>query len=398
MFASLKIRNFRIYWLGMFVSLIGSWIQIVAQSWLVFDLTNSSFLLGFVGFLGSIPVFIFSLFGGVFADRLDKRKILIITQSAFMVLAFLLALLTQFKLITPNQIMVIAVLNGIVMAFDAPSRQSVVADLVDKEHLLNAIALNSAAFNSSRMIGPALAGVFVASIGMSGCFYINGISFLAVILALLWIKINHEPRNAASSSAFQELKDGLKVIKNNRTMLILVSMVGISSLFGISYTILMPVFASQILHVGVKGLGVLMSSSGIGALAAALMLAALGDFKYKGKFLSFASIIFSLSVILFSLSKSYLFAIFTLVFVGWAAVTAIALINTILQTMVSDEYRGRVMSGFMFTFAGFMPFGNLLSGILSEHLGVSAAIMIGGIICAIFFTGIIILYPQIRKI
>jgi MFS family permease len=398
MFSSLSIRNFRIYWLGMFISLIGTWIQVVAQSWLVFELTNSSFLLGLVGFLGSIPVFFLSLFGGVFADRLDKRKILIITQTAFMALAFVLALLTQVKLITPAQIMLIAVLNGIVMAFDAPSRQAVVAELVDKEHLLNAIALNSAAFNSSRMIGPALAGIFVASIGMSGCFYINGVSFLAVIIALLAIRINYNQKTETAGNAFKELRDGLRVIKNNRTMLILVAMVGISSLFGISYTILMPVFAAQVLHVGAKGLGVLMSSSGIGALAAALMLAGLGDFKYKGKFLAFASIIFSFSTILFSLSKSYLFAIITLVFVGWSAVTAIALINTILQTMVSDEYRGRVMSAFMFTFAGFMPFGNLLAGIFSQYLGVSAAIMIGGIVCAIFFTGINILYPEIRKI
>mgnify|MGYP001574438469 FL=1 len=184
MFSSLKVKNFRVYWFGMFVSLIGTWIQIVAQSWLVFQLTNSAFLLGVVGFLSSIPVFLLSLFGGVLADRLNKRNILIATQSAFMLLAFLLAALTQMKLVTPYQIMFIALLNGVVMAFDAPSRQAMVVELVGKDYLFNAIALNSIAFNSSRIIGPALAGVLVATIGMSGCFYINGISFLHLIIAL----------------------------------------------------------------------------------------------------------------------------------------------------------------------------------------------------------------------
>src|SRR3989338_1590012 len=191
MFSSLKFKNFRIYWFGMFVSLIGTWIQYTAQSWLTFELTKSAFLLGVVGFLSSIPVFLLSLFAGVLADRVNKRNILIATQVAFMLLAFLLAVLTQMKTITAFQIMVIALLNGIVMAFDAPSRQAVVVELVGREHVFNAVALNSVSFNSSRLIGPALAGVLVATIGMSGCFYINGISFFAVIIALFLIKVHN---------------------------------------------------------------------------------------------------------------------------------------------------------------------------------------------------------------
>ncbi len=187
MFSSLKIRNFRLYWFGMLLSLVGTWIQTVAQSWLVFQLTNSAFLLGLAGFLGLFPVFLFSLFGGVAADRVNKRVILLFTQNAFMVLAFILAIMTHLKIITPVQIMIIALLNGVVMAFDAPARQSVVVELAGKQHLLNAIALNSAAFNSARIIGPALAGLLIAGVGMSGCFYINGISFLAVIFALVLI-------------------------------------------------------------------------------------------------------------------------------------------------------------------------------------------------------------------
>lgn len=398
MFSSLKVRNFRIYWFGMLVSLIGTWIQAVAQSWLVFELTNSALLLGVVGFISSIPIFLFSLFGGVLADRMNKRNILIATQSAFMLLAFLLAVLTQMKLITPWQIMLIAGLNGLVMAFDAPSRQAVVVELVGKENLFNAIALNSVAFNSSRVIGPAFAGVLVAYIGMSGCFYINGISFLAVIIALFLIRINKDFTNNKNNTALRDIKDGLIFIKDNRPILVLITMVGMVSLFGVSYVILMPIFANNVLKVGVKGLGVLMSSSGFGALVGALILARLGDFKYKGKFLMLSCMVFSISLILFSLSKIYLLSLFTLVFIGGASVAAIALINTILQTEVPDLFRGRVMSIFMLTFAGIMPFGNLISGSLASALGVSFTIMISGIICAVFFAIINIAYPDIKNI
>lgn len=398
MFSSLKVRNFRIYWFGMLVSLIGTWIQALAQSWLVFRLTNSVFLLGVVGFLSSIPIFLLSLFGGVMADRMNKRNILIATQSVFMLLALCLAALTQAKLITVSQIMAIAVLNGVVMAFDAPSRQAVVVEMVGKEHLFNAIVLNSVAFNSSRMIGPALAGILVATIGMSGCFYINGISFLAVIIALFLIKINDHPKRNKNNGALRDLGDGLIFIKNNRLILILITMVGMVSLFGVSYFILMPIFANDVLKVGVKGMGVLMSASGVGALIGAITLARLGDFKYKGRLLAFCSFIFSISLVLFSLSKVYLLSIIALIFIGASSVTAIAIINTLLQIAVSDEFRGRVMSVFLLTFAGMMPFGNLIAGSLAHSLGVSFSVMLSGIICTIFFAIINIRYPDIRSL
>lgn len=398
MFSSLKIRNFRVYWLGMLISLIGTWVQNIAQSWLMFQLTDSAFLLGLVGFLGSIPMFLFSLFGGVITDRMNKRNLLLITQNAFMILAFLLAILTQMKLITPFQIIIIALANGTIMAFDAPCRQAVIADLVGKEHILNAVALNSAAFNSARIIGPALAGILIAGIGMSGCFYINGISFLAVIIALLLININNGLKKKAQNFLIKDLKDGLRFIKGNRVILILISMVGITSLFGIPYVILMPIFANDVLNVGVKGLGVLMSSAGFGALIAALILARLGDFRYKGKLLVSSAIIFSFSLVFFSLSRVYLFSIITLVIIGGASVTAIGIINTLLQVLVPDEFRGRAMSAFMLTFAGFMPFGNLLAGCLAHMWGVSLTVMIGGIICGAFFIAINMLYPDIRNI
>ncbi len=399
MFSSLKVKNFRVYWFGMLISLVGTWIQVTAQGWLVFQLTNSVFLLGFVAFLSSVPIFLLSLFGGVVADRIQKKKILLFTQTAFMFLAFILAILTQFKLITAWQIMVIAVLNGVVMAFDAPSRQSVVVELVGKENLLNAIALNSAAFNSSRMIGPALAGIFIATIGMSGCFYINGVSFLAVIIALLMIKVNGGVIKRESKGVLiHDLMEGLKFIRKHRIMLVLVVMVGITSLFGVSYTTFMPVFANDILKVGVKGLGMLMSATGVGALIAALFLARLGDFKHKGRLLISSAMIFSLSLVFFAASRSYPLSLISLILLGWASVTAISLINTVLQQLVPDEFRGRLMSVFMFTFAGFMPFGNLLAGSLAHSWGVPLTVMLSGVICTVFFMAITIFYPEIKNI
>jgi len=379
------------------VSLVGTWVQTVAQSWLVFQLTNSAFLLGVVGFLGSIPIFILSLFGGVLADRINKRNILIFTQAAFMLLAFLLAVLTQFKFITPTQIMLIALLNGAIMAFDAPARQSIVVELVGREHLFNAITLNSVAFNSSRIIGPAIAGVLISIIGMSGCFYLNGFSFLAVIIALFYIRIGKSKvRN--NNSALRDIQEGLFFIRQNRLILALVSLVAALSLFGISYIILMPVFANHVLGVGVKGLGVLMSSTGIGALCGALGLARLGNFKSKGRLLIWSVFLFSISLIAFSLSRVYFLSIFALIFVGCSSVIPIALVNTLLQINVPDEFRGRVMSLFMITFAGMVPFGNLISGTLAQSLGVSSALLFCGVACLVLFSLVNFLFPGLKKL
>lgn len=382
----------------MLISLIGTWIQSVAQSWLVFQLTNSSFLLGVVGFLNTFPIFLLSLFGGVIADRMNKRTIILATQVAFMGLAFILAFLTQSGRINAFQIMVIAVLNGVVMAFDAPSRQAVVVELVGKKHLLNAIALNSAAFNSARIFGPALAGILIAGIGMSGCFYINGISFLAVIIALLLIKFQALEKELKKTRIIDDLVEGLKFVKNNRIILILISMVGITSLFGISYVILMPVFAKDVLGASIKGFGLLMSSAGTGALIAALILARLGDFRHKGRLLFVSTLIFSLSLLLFSLFKVYLFSLVILLFLGWSSVTAMSLVNTLLQILVPDNFRGRTMSAFMFTFAGIMPFGNLIAGGFAHLWGVSFTILISGVICSIFFLAINLIHPDIKNL
>jgi MFS family permease len=386
MFPALKVKNFRIYWFGMLVSLVGTWIQTVAQSWLVFKLTDSALLLGLVSFLNLLPVFLLSLFSGVLIDRVDKKAMLLFTQISFMVLAFVLAILVQLDIITPYQIMVISLFNGIIMAFDGPTRQAIVIELAGRDYLLNAIALNSAAFNIARIVGPALAALFIASIGMSGCFYLNGISFIAVILALFTIEIEKRYHRETRKHFIAELLEGLKFILTHKVVLSLIITVGIMSLFGVSYLILMPVFADRVLRVGVKGLGMLMSAIGAGAVISALFLAKMSHRHNKGRLLVIATVVYSLLLLIFSLSKSYIFSIVLLIFMGATNVMGMSLVNTILQEIVPDEFRGRLMSMFMFTFAGLMPIGNLFAGWLADLYGVSFTMLLGGIICSILFT------------
>lgn len=385
MFSSFTIRDFRIYLSGMFISMCGTWIQAVAQSWLVFELSNSSFLLGLVGFVSYSPMLLFSLFSGVLADRVNRRKLLILTQVLFMILAFLMALLTHFNKISVNLILIIGLLQGIILSLDGPVRQAIVFELVGKEKILNAIALNSVAFHSARMLGPALAGIFVAVIHIAGCFYINAVSFLAFIIALLMIRPKYSTNNNINNHFFQDLKGGLKFIKNNQGYLVLIGIVGIVTLFGFSYVILMPVFAKLILHLDVKGYGLLLSASGVGSLLAGLMLASLKRSNIKPKILLFSLYAFALSLIVFSLSKSFIFSITILVFIGFFSLSSLVIINSLIQTMVPNEFRGRVMSLYMLTFAGTMPFGSLLAGALSQSIGVSSTLFIFGLLCFILF-------------
>jgi len=397
MFSSLKVKNFRLYWIGMFISFIGSSIETVAQSWLVFQLTKSSFLLGLVGFLGMVPIFVLSLLGGAVADRVNKRMILLITQHIFMILAFILAVLTQLNLVTPSQIMIIALLNGIVLAFDAPARQAMIVELVGKQHLFNAIAWNSAAFNSARLIGPALAAILVSMIGMSGCFYINGISFIAVIVGLYLIKVIPSGNKNKKTVMSQDIYEGLKFVVKNKLIFILISMVAFISIFGLAYIILMPVIVQDMLHTDIKGMGMLMSASGLGALVAALMLARLTHLKKKGALLLFSYVLFSVILIIFSFSKVFTLSLALLVVIGWSSVMGISLVNNALQILAPDEFRGRVMGVFMLVFLGLAPFGSLLSGYLSHIFGVSFTLMLNGIICCAYFTGVFLLCPQVRR-
>ncbi|MFH1621583.1 MAG: MFS transporter [Candidatus Omnitrophota bacterium] len=385
MFSSLRTRDFRIYLIGMFVSMCGTWIQAMVQNWLVYDLSKSSFMLGLVGFVTYSPIILLSLFSGVLVDRVNKRYLLVFAQIAFMLFAFALALLTQFNLITVNLILLISLMNGIVLSIDAPARQAMVFELVGKERILNAVALNSIAFHSARMIGPALAGIFVAIISIAGCFYINAVSFLAFIVALLWIRPKHAANHNPDNHFMQDLKGGINFIKANRIYIILISIVGAISLFGFSYSILLPVFAKNILGLEIKGYGLLMSASGVGSLLGGFMLASLNKSKSQIKILSFTLIVFAVSLILFSLTTSLVFSILILVLAGFSSLSSLAIINSLIQTMVPNEFRGRIMSIYMLVFIGTIPFGSLLAGSLAHSIGVSSTLLILGLICFVIF-------------
>ena len=395
MFSSLKIKEFRIYWFGMVVSLVGTWMQQMAQSWLVFELTNSGFFLGVVGFFSSIPIFLFSLFGGAIADKYPKRNLLIITQVLFMASSLILGLLTSLKMVTVTQIIIIALANGLIMAFDAPTRQSIVMELVGKNNIANAIALNSAAFNSARIIGPALAGIFVSLIGIEGCFYANGISFLAVIFALFLIHPRQTKLN--NNNVLADLLAVKNFILTNRNIRNFIYIVSIASLFGTGHLILMPIFADNVFRAGAFGLGVMMSFNGVGALLGAFILAALSNYKYKGKLLVLASIGFSAFLFLFGLSTNFLLSCFLLGLVGFSSVLAVSLINTLLQINVPDELRGRVLSVFMIAFAGFLPFGNLFSGLAAQFLGAQISVLIGASLCFLLFIWLFISNKELKR-
>lgn len=396
-FRALRHRNFRLYWFGQLLSLTGTWMQNVAQGWLVYRLTDSPFALGLVGFVGSLPILLFSLFGGVIADRFHKRNLLLITQTAAMLQALTLATLTVTGLIQVWQIIVLALLLGTVHALDTPARQSFVIELVGKEDLMNAIALNSSVFNATRIIGPAIAGVLISLIGEAGAFYMNGASFLATIAALLLMRVE-AVNHSDGETVWRNLIEGLRYIKKTPIVRTLLSLIAVSSLFGMSYVALMPVFARDILQVGPTGLGFLTAAIGGGALAGALTLASLGNFQHKGLLLSIGNLLFPAMLFLFALSRSFAPSLLFLMGAGWGLITQNALTNTLLQTSVPDHLRGRVMSAYALMFLGMMPIGNLLSGTMAEHLGAPVAVMLGAGIVGGYALWILLRRPGVRHL
>ncbi|MFH1691040.1 MAG: MFS transporter [Candidatus Omnitrophota bacterium] len=381
MFSSLKIKEFRLFWFAMFTSLIGTWIQSMAQSWLVFEMTQSSFLLGLVGFLNYIPISILVLAAGVFADRHAKRNLLIVTQLSFMVLAFTLAALVYYHKICVWQILILAFLNGVIIALDAPARQAMVVDLVGKQHLLNAIALNSAAFNSARIIGPALAGLLIALTGIAECFFINALSFLPILVVLVLIK-PRQPSfvNSKDTSVLSEVKEALRLIGANQPFCGLLIMVGIVSLFGISYIVLMPVFAQDVFHLGARGLAILMTANGLGALAGALSLARLKGCISRFKVFKNAIFLFFISTMLFSFSRSIFISSALLIIAGFGATRGMSMVNTMLQASVPDAFRGRIMGVFVMMLTGLMPFGNLIAGSVAHYLSAQTVVLGGALV------------------
>lgn len=396
-FGALKHRNYRLFFFGQLVSLVGTWMQNVAQSWLIYDITNSKAYLGYVSFASSIPIFLVSLWAGVLLDRLPKRKVIIFTQVASMVLAFVLALDVFLKTIQPWHIIVMSFLLGCVNAVDMPARQSFVIEMVSREDLMNAIALNSTIFNAARIVGPSLAGVALAWLGAGWCFALNGFSFIAVILALMAMKIEDRIAEPTRAHPFKQVAEGLAYVKSNKTIRMLILVVAVSNLFAFSYSALMPSFAKDVLGAGEMGFGLLQSFVGIGALTGALLIASAKSTN-KGFMLTLGNIGFPLAALLFSLSRSLPVSAFLLIIVGMGFMVQNATVNTLIQLNSEDSKRGRVMSIYTLVFQGFFPVGSLLTTSFAEVVGTPIASMTGEAI-ALFF-GIIwfLKAPFVRKL
>ena len=374
-------RNYQLFFGGQLISLIGTWMQMVAQSWLVYRLTGSAVLLGFVGFASQIPVFLLAPFGGSVADRYNRHRILIITQTSAMLLAFVLSALTLMGLVHVWHIFTLAAMLGVVNAFDIPTRQAFVMDMVGREDLINAIALNSSMINGARMIGPAVAGVLVASVGEGWCFLANGISYIAVIVGLLLMKITVHVHASPNGSAIASIIEGFRYVRHTKPVRALLLMLGLISLMGMPYAVLMPIFADQILHGGPKGLGLLMGAGGFGALAGALVLAAKKGIRGLGHWVAFAAMGFGASLILFSLSRTFWLSVVLLLPAGFSMMIGLASSNTLIQSLVPDKLRGRVMAVYSMMFMGMAPFGSLLAGALAHRLGAPGTVAFGGLAC-----------------
>jgi MFS family permease len=381
-FSALRHRNFRLFFAGQLVSLIGTWMQNTAQGWLVYQLTNSKMLLGVVAAVGSAPMMLFSIWGGSVADRYPKRSIVILTQSALMGLAFVFAALVWGNTIRPAHILVLAALGGLAMAFDMPARQAFMVEMTSREDLMNAVSLNSAVVNGSRVIGPSVAGYLMARIGIAMCFFLNGISFLAVIACLFLMRLPRFVPRTHSGSAWNHALEGFAYVWKDwrmRTILVLFAIVGI---FGWSYSVMMPAFATDVLKVNERGYGMLLSSNGIGALLGALTVASFGH-RINRRWLILGGLwIFSAMLLLLALVSNYYFALLLLAVAGWGMLLFFSTTNTLLQTSASDEMRGRVMGIWALVFGGMTPLGGLAAGTLSHYFGVRSAIATGALVCA----------------
>lgn len=379
---SLAHRNYRLFFIGQGTSLVGSWMQIIALSWLVYRMTNSAFLLGIVGFASQIPTFLFAPFAGVLADRWNRRSILVITQTFAMLQAFILAALALTGTIEVWHIIALSTFLGLINAFDVPARQAFVVDMIeDREDLGNAIALNSLTFNGARLIGPSMAGILIAIVGEGTCFLINGISFLAVIFALLAMRINSKEPVEKEDSMLERLKEGFSYTFNHvpiRRILMLVTLV---SLMGMSYAVLMPVFAKDVLGGGPETLGFLMGALGIGALGGAVYLASRKNVSWAENNVSGSTVAFSLGLVAFSFSRTLWLSLILILGVGFGIIVQIASCNIMVQTMVDDDKRGRVMSFYMMAFLGMAPFGSLLAGSLASRIGAPNTLVVSGLAC-----------------
>ncbi|MGA9496417.1 MAG: MFS transporter [Terriglobales bacterium] len=377
---ALRHRNFQLFFGGQLISLIGTWMQTVAQAWLVYRMTKSALLLGSVGFASQIPVFLIAPLGGITADRVNRQRLVIATQTASMILAGILAWLTLSGRVEVWHIFALAALLGVVNAFDIPGRQSFLVDMVGKEDLMNAIALNSSMFNGARVVGPAVAGILVARIGEGWCFAANAISYIAVIIGLMLMHV-HSLARASSHSPIEDIIEGFRWVNQTRVIRALLLLIGLVSLVGMPYTVLMPVFADRILHGGARVLGILMGATGVGALLGALTLAAKTGVKGLGRWVAISCAGLGISLFCFSFSTRLWLSVALLLPSGYCMMLQMACSNTLIQTMVPDQLRGRVMSVYSMMFMGMAPFGAFFGGALAHRIGAPITVAVGGVAC-----------------
>ncbi len=402
-FRSFKYKNYRLFFTGQSISLIGTWIQRIATPWLVYHLTDSVFLLGLVGFAGQIPTFLISPFAGVLTDRWNKYRIMIATQIAAMIQALILTLLYFGGHIHVWHIVILNMFLGCINAFDTPARQSFVIQMVEKrEDLGNAIALNSSMVNGARLLGPSIAGVLIALTGEGYCFLINGLSYIFVIVSLLMMTVVPQPSRKKETHVLREMKEGIAYAIGFTPIKYIIYLLAVVSFMGMSYTVLMPVFAREILHGGPHTFGFLMAASGLGALSGALYLASRKSVVGLTRYIPIAAGLFGLSLVGFSLSRFLPLSLVLLVFAGLGMMLQMAASNTILQTIVEDDKRGRVMSFYVMAFMGTAPFGSFLGGTLAKYIGTPGTILVGGLICiasaAIFARKLPAISQQIRPV
>jgi MFS family permease len=380
---ALRYRNFQLFFGGQLISLIGTWMQTIAQSWLVYRMTGSAALLGAVGFSSQIPVFLLAPAGGIAADRYSRRNIVVATQTSAMVLAFVLAGLTLSGRVRIWHIFALSALLGVVNSFDIPARQAFIVEMVGRRDLMNAIALNSSMFNASRVIGPAVAGILVATIGEGWCFFANAVSFIAVIIGLLLMNVERKAPAGPRASPVENLKEGFRFVLDNHPVRAILLLLGVVSVTGMPYTVLMPVFADRVLHGGARALGLLSAVTGVGAISGALLLASRTDVKGLGRWVARSALGFGASLLAFSCSRNLWLSAILLVPVGFSMMLEMGASNTLLQTMAPDRLRGRVMAVYSMMFMGMAPIGSLLAGAAASRFGAPLTVGVAGAVCMV---------------
>jgi MFS family permease len=379
MVRALRHRNFQLFFSGQLISLIGTWMDNIAEGWLVYRLTHSPFLLGVATFAGQIPVFLLAPLGGMIADRFDRRNVVIGTQSASMVIAGTLAGLTLAQKVTVWEVIVLAACMGAVNAVDIPTRQAFLVQMVGRDDLMNAIALNSSMFNAARVVGPSIAGLLVAWKGEGWCFLVNSVSYIAVIAGLLAMRVERTIREVHVGSPLDHIAEGFRFARKTAPIRSILLLIALVSLVATPYTVLMPIFAARVLHGNARTLGMLMGATGVGAVAGALMLAARSGVRGLGRWVALACGGFGIFLILFAFSHWYVVSVILLVPVGFCVMVQMASSNTLIQSMVPDRLRGRIMSIYSMMFMGMMPVGALLAGSLAGRITAPWTIAIGGI-------------------